>query len=166
MVFADLWTEKPDLACFALACAIARLTSYPVVEMTPDFKKRRTETPVGANADPVERIEALAGAIGDVIETSPAGDREALYELAVRRVSDLPVETGRTAVTAEARGARDDLSAGGLVAYGALIAPLGLLVATVLPLGAVLVLAGGALILVGLLWSGLSALRSRFAAVE
>ena len=132
--------------------------------MTRDPKRRRAEK--HRVTDPVERIEALAGEIGEVIETSPAGDRAVLYELAVRRVSDLPVETEDTAVAEEASQTSEGLSAGGLVAYGALIAPLGLLVAAVLPLGAVLVLAGGALIVAGLLWWGLSALRSRFATVE
>ncbi|RMF20235.1 MAG: hypothetical protein D6760_12030 [Deltaproteobacteria bacterium] len=129
--------------------------------MAGDVERPRGDPSGGG--DPVERIETLADAMRETIAATPPAERQALYELAVRRVGDLPLDASSEAADETPAEGTGGISAGGLVAYGSLIAPLGLLVATVLPFGLVLAATGAVLVVSGLGWSALAALRSRIA---
>lgn len=99
----------------------------------------------------IERgLESLADEIGRLLDTAPSAEREALHDYAVSLVRDkLPPVEPHTEMIAE-HAAESGSNSTSLLGYGMLLFPVGFLMLLVFaPLGALLLVTGASLVVVG-----------------
>ena len=116
-------------------------------------------------AEVEQRLAELADDIGELIERAPVADREALHDYAVSLVREkLPAAVSQPAVRGGGESpapAKSGAAGVHLIGYGLLLLPVGFLMMLVFaPLGTILLFAGVAMSVVGLLGGLLGRLRA------
>ena len=116
-------------------------------------------------AEVEERLAELADDIGELIERAPVADREALHDYAVSLVREkLPAAVSQPAVRVGGESPAPTMAAAAgvhLIGYGILLLPVGFLMMLVFaPLGTILLFAGVAMSVVGLVGSLIGRLRA------
>ncbi len=122
--------------------------------MAPSEPERRGTNP----ADERERLRVLVDQIGRLLADCPGERRGGLHDLAIRWVGDLGVNADRRSDSGRATPSQTS-GATVLLGYGAMIVPVGLLVATVLPLGLVLSAVGLGMIVLAAAWALVARLK-------